>query len=104
MLLSPFAPHLSQHLWSSLGEEGLVLNAGWPKIDQSALLRDVVPFIVQVNGKLRATLMLPPATTEAELKEQALQDEKVTRVLEGLQIRKIVHVPGKLLNFVAGPG
>ncbi len=104
MLLSPFAPHLSQHLWSSLGEEGLVLNVGWPKIDQSALLRDVVPFIVQVNGKLRATLMLPPATTEAELKEQALQDEKVTRVLEGLQIRKIVHVPGKLLNFVAGPG
>ncbi|MHB1564494.1 MAG: leucine--tRNA ligase [Leptospirillum sp.] len=104
MLLSPFAPHLSQHLWNLLGEEGLVADAPWPELDQSALVRDVVPFIIQVNGKLRATLMLPPSTTESELRETALNDEKVIRAIEGFQIKKVVHVPGKLMNFVIGPG
>ncbi len=102
-LLSPFAPHLAQHLWSQLGQKGMVADTAWPSVDPEALKRDVVAFVVQVNGKLRATLMLPPATGEDELRENALGDERIQRTLEGLVIKKVVYVPGKLLNIVAGP-
>ena len=103
LLLSPFAPHLSQHLYGLLGHEGLLLDQPWPEAREEAMVRDEIPFVIQINGKLRATLMLPPDIDRADLLKNALEDDRIQRNLVGMKLQKEIYVPGKLLNLVVVP-
>ncbi|MCL4460389.1 MAG: leucine--tRNA ligase [Nitrospirae bacterium] len=103
LLLSPFAPHLSQHLYALLGHKGLLLDQPWPEAREEAMVREEIPFVIQINGKLRATLMLPPDIERADLLKKALEDERIQRNLVGMKLQKEIYVPGKLLNLVVVP-
>jgi len=102
LLLSPFAPHLSEHLGERLGLPGIGAHP-WPVPDERALVRTRVPFVIQVNGKLRATLSLPPDSSEEAVASLAREDERVHRGLAGQTVVKTIFVPGKILNFVVRP-
>ncbi len=99
-LLSPFAPHICDELWSRLGYERTAVEAGWPTFDPAAAADDVITWPVQVLGKLRGQLALPPASTQDQVVAAAKADPNVARHLEGKTIVKVVFVPGKLVNFV----
>ncbi len=100
LLLAPVVPHVCQVLWRALGHDGLVVDAAWPGADPAALVRDHVDIIVQVNGKLRARLNLPAEAGREAVEHAATADENVQRFIDGKAIRKIVVVPGKLVNIV----
>ncbi|MGB1091442.1 MAG: leucine--tRNA ligase, partial [Oceanobacter sp.] len=100
-MLSPMAPHMAQELWQQFGNEGLVIDAPWPAVDESALVSDSLQLIIQVNGKLRAKLEVPASAGKDELESLALSDEAVQRQIDGKTIRKVILVPGKLINIVA---
>ncbi len=100
-MLSPMAPHMTQQLWTEFGNEGLVVDAAWPAVDESALVADSIQLIVQVNGKLRAKLEAPASAGKDELEAMAMSDEAVQRQIEGKTVRKVIVVPGKLVNIVA---
>jgi leucyl-tRNA synthetase len=101
-LLGPITPHICEELWSALGGEGPLYKAEWPQPDESARERLQVTLVVQVNGKLRARLDLEPGATQEQAVEQALTIDNVQRHLEGKAIRKVIHVPDRLLNIVVG--
>lgn len=101
LLLAPMAPHSADELWERMGEEGFTLNADWPKADSALLVRDEVVIVVQVNGRLRGSVHVPKDIEQPELVRLALDCEKVANALEGKTIRKIVVVPGKIVNIVA---
>jgi len=101
LLLSPITPHLSHTLWQALGNEGAAIDALWPTVDQDALVQANIQIIVQVNGKLRAKLKLAADATKDTIEAAALADEGVQRFLEEKTVRKIIVVPGKLVNIVA---
>ncbi|MDP2505758.1 leucine--tRNA ligase [Oceanobacter sp. 3_MG-2023] len=100
-MLSPMAPHITQALWVAFGNEGLVIDASWPVVDESALVADTIQVVVQVNGKLRAKLDVSATIGKDELQAQAMADEAVQKQLEGKTVRKVIVVPGKLINIVA---
>ncbi|MFZ3589371.1 leucine--tRNA ligase [Bacillus sp. DJP31] len=100
-LLSPIAPHVTEELWEKLGYTDTLSYAEWPTFDESKLIEDEVEIVVQVNGKLKAKLLVPTGATKEEMEEIALADVLVKEQLEGKTIRKIVVVPGKLVNVVA---
>lgn len=99
-LVSPFAPHLAEELWHQFGGEGTVTLSQWPAYDESLLVQDTVTIVIQVNGKVRAKLAMSPASTQEEVQAKALADEHVRRFVGG-EPKKVVYVPGKLLNIVA---
>lgn len=100
-LIAPLTPHIAEELWTKLGHVGSIAYAQWPTYDESKLEKDTVEIIVQVNGKLRAKLTASKNITKDELEKQALADEKVQHHLEGKTIRKVIVIPGKLVNVVA---
>lgn len=100
LLLSPIVPHITNEIWRALGHEELIVDAAWPKVDQTALKQDEIQLIVQVNGKLRGRVRVPVKATDELIQEQALADENVGRFVEGKTIRKVIIVPGKLVNIV----
>jgi leucyl-tRNA synthetase len=100
LLLSPFAPHVSEELWSRMGHRESLAYAPWPKFDPALCEDDTVTVAVQVNGKLRATLELPKGADQAAVQAAALADERVSRYVNGGAIRKVIHVKDKLLNLV----
>ena len=100
-LIAPLTPHIAEELWTKLGHVGSIAYAQWPTYDESKLEEDTVEIIVQVNGKLRAKLTASKDITKDELEKQALADEKVQHHLEGKTIRKVIVIPGKLVNVVA---
>ncbi|HEX4020690.1 MAG TPA: leucine--tRNA ligase [Acidobacteriaceae bacterium] len=100
LLLGPFAPFLAAELWSQLGETASLLRAPWPAFDEKLAAEDVIGIPVQINGKLRAVVTVPAGTTENELREIALADEKVKASVTGKEIVKVIVVPGKLVNLV----
>ncbi len=100
IVLSPIVPHITEALWAALGHADLVANARWPKVDEAALVRSEIRLVVQIDGKKRTDLTLAAGTPEAAVKEIALADPKVRRYLEGHQIKKLVVVPGRLVNIV----
>ncbi len=100
-LLSPIAPHITHHLWRELGYGDDILNAPWPEVDDSALKRDSIELVVQVNGKLRARIQVPAQADKAAVEAIARNDENVLRHIEGKEIKKVIVVPGKLVNIVA---
>ncbi len=99
-LLSPVAPHISHTLWRKLDYGDDVLNATWPKVDDSALVRDTIEVVVQVNGKLRSRISVASTASRDELEKLALADENVRRFTEGKAIVKVIVIPGKLVNVV----
>ena len=98
--LSPITPHLCHHLWQQLGHQTAIINESWPEVDNKALEQDEVQIIVQVNGKLRAKLMLSADTDKAQVEVQALTDENVVKFTSGKTIVKVIVVPNKLVNIV----
>jgi len=102
LMLSPFVPHVAEELWESLGHRGGVEAAGWPSFDPAAAVDEEFLIVVQVNGKLRGKVTVATDATEEQVKAAALADEKVKPWLEGKELRKVIYVPGKLLNIVVG--
>ena len=102
LVLSPIAPHITQQLWEALGEPGLLVAARWPEVDEAALVQDSVELVVQVNGKVRGKITVSRDLDEDALREQALANENVVRFVEGKTVRKVINVPGKLINVVVG--
>ena len=101
LLLAPITPHICHELWSQLGHQNAVLDAAWPEVDESALVKSSQQIIVQVNGKLRAKLELPSDLQKDALETAALENENVQRFIEGKTVRKVIVVPAKLVNIVA---
>ena len=101
LMLCPIVPHISHQLWQLLGGEGDVMNASWPEVDESALERNSIDMVVQVNGKVRARMTVAVDLDKPALEALALQQPNVERFLEGVTVRKVIVVPGKLVNIVA---
>ncbi|MDY7566610.1 leucine--tRNA ligase [Pseudomonas sp. RTC3] len=101
LLLAPITPHISHELWGHLGHSGAIIDAGWPVLDQTALVQDSLLLVIQVNGKLRGQIEMPASATREEVEAAARINENVLRFTEGLTIRKVIVVPGKLVNIVA---
>ena len=100
-LLSPITPHLCEELWQRMGHTSSLQEEAWPVCEESALVQDTVTIALQVNGKLRGTIEVPAGADKARMEEVALADAAVQRHTSGLTIRKVVVVPGKLVNVVA---
>jgi leucyl-tRNA synthetase len=100
LLLAPFAPHLAEELWSALGHAGSLAYERWPSYDEALTRADEVEVPIQVNGKLRSKVMVPVSMDEEALRTAALANERIGSLLEGKQIRKVIVVPGKLVNIV----
>lgn len=100
-LLAPIAPHITHHLWQTLGYEGNLLDANWPKTN-SILKIDTLELGVQVNGKLRSRIKVPADANEDVIRNIASQDPKVGHSIAGQTVKKVIVVPGKLINIVVG--
>ena len=101
LLISPFAPHIAEELWRVLGHTSGVLEASWPVVDEAALERDQLELVVQVNGKTRDRMAVAASATSKEIEELVLALESVVRWTESKTIRKVIVVPGRLVNVVA---
>jgi leucyl-tRNA synthetase len=101
LMLSPIIPHISHQLWYELGHKQAIVDELWPVVDESALVEDSVQYIVQVNGKLRDKLEVVADTDKQSIEQYALETAGVIRNIEGKTVRKIIVVPGKLVNIVA---
>ncbi len=102
LLLAPFVPHITEELWQQLGNKTVVSETAWPEYDREAVVDEEVLVVVQVNGKLRSKITVAAGSDEEILKSLALSDEKIKPFLEGVQVRKVICVPGKLVNIVVG--
>ncbi len=101
-LLAPITPHLTHYLWQQLGNGDTLLSAPWPQVDESALTRDSIQLVVQVNGKLRAKIDVAADADKDVILHIALADENIQKHIAGKSIRKQIVVPGKLVNIVVG--
>ncbi len=102
LMLSPIVPHICQELWHALGHAGLIVDAPWPKVDPEALVQDTVELVVQVNGKLRGKIQVPADANQSTVEQAALTEPNVRRFIEGKAVKKLIVVPGKLVNVVVG--
>ena len=101
LLLAPFAPYLASELWEMLGQPGTLLRAAWPKHDAALAKEDEIEIAVQINGKLRGLIRVPPDASKDVIQETALADEKVQGALAGRPVKKVIVVPGRLINIIA---
>lgn len=102
LLLAPFVPHIAEELWQCLGHAGGIDSALWPVHDEAAIAEEEVTVVVQINGKLRSKVTIDAGAREEDVHAAALADEKVRAYTEGKPVRKLIYVPGKLLNIVVG--
>ncbi len=100
ILLSPFVPHIAEEIWELSGGKGLVLNASWPEFDSSKLMEDQVTLPIQINGKRRDEIQIATDATKDQIQEAALAREAVIRALDGATPKKVIYVPGKIINVV----
>ena len=100
-LLAPIAPHIAEELWEILGNEGGISYVPWPTYDEAALVESEVEIVCQINGKVRAKLMVPVDSSKEALEELALANEQVKEQIAGKTVRKVIAVPNKLVNIVA---
>ena len=100
LLLSPIVPHITHQIWKVLGEDSSLLDQAWPVVDESALVKDSLQIIVQVNGKLRSRIEVAANASKDEIEASALVDEHVLKFTDGKKIVKVIVVPGKLVNIV----
>lgn len=101
ILISPFAPHIAEELWAELGHKNGILKAAWPAVNEEALARDEIDLVIQVNGKLRGKITIPADADSQTVEKAALESPAVVRWIEGKTVRKVIIVPGKLVNIAA---
>jgi leucyl-tRNA synthetase len=101
-LLGPFAPHLCDEAWERMGGKGFLVDQPWPAFDESLTVNEMQTIVVQINGKLRGEFQAVPGTVQDDLQKTALSLDKIKPHLEGKNVRKVIVVPGKLVNIVAG--
>ena len=99
-LLNPFCPHITEELWSQLGHEDRLYNRAWPECDESALVKDEVQIILQINGKLKDKMMLPNNSEKEVVEGAARASDRFKEATEGREIVKVIYVPNKIINFV----
>ncbi|PID24546.1 leucine--tRNA ligase [Sporosarcina sp. P7] len=102
LLISPITPHLAEELWSKLGHTDTIAYAQWPTFDEAKLSDDTVEVAVQINGKIRAKITVAKDSSKEELEQVALANEDVKQWMEGKELKKIIAIPGRLVNIVAG--
>ena len=102
VLLAPFAPHVSEELWHAIGNEGTICDAVWPEWNEEYLKESNVNYAVSFNGKARFNISVPADMPSAEVEKTALAHEGAAKWVEGKTIRKIIVVPGKIVNIVVG--
>ena len=100
-LISPIAPHIAEELWDKLGYSGTIAYEGWPAFDEAKLKDDEVEIVIQINGKVKHKLLVPINTNKDALEQIAMDDDKIKEQIDGKTIRKVIAVPGKLVNIVA---
>ena len=100
LLLAPFAPHIAEEMWYSLGYIKSVHLENWPKYDEGAIKEEEITIVVQLNGKVRDRMLVPANITADEMKEYVLQQAKIQELISGKQVVKVIPVPGKLVNIV----
>ena len=100
MMLAPFVPHAAEELWEGLGNKGSLAEISWPSYDSAAAVDEELVVVVQVNGKLRDRITMPVSATEEEFRAAALAAERVRSFIDGKIVRKVIVVPGKLVNIV----
>jgi leucyl-tRNA synthetase len=100
LLLAPFAPHLGEELWAQLGHAESLAYEAWPEVDPALLVEEEIEMVVQVQGRLRARIRVPADADEAVVRETALREANVQRHVGDRTPRRVVYVPGRLLNFV----
>ncbi|KAA0965099.1 leucine--tRNA ligase [Sporosarcina sp. ANT_H38] len=100
-MIAPIVPHLAEELWEKLGHTSTITYEQWPTFDASKLVDDTVEMAVQLNGKVRAKIVVSKDVTKDELEKLALEDENVKALLEGKEVKKIIAIPGRLINIVA---
>jgi leucyl-tRNA synthetase len=101
LMLSPVTPHISQALWQELGQEKAIIDTAWPEVDESALVQSSIQLMVQVNGKVRGKIDVAADVEKEAIEQLAQEEENVKRFIEDLTVRKIIVVPGRLVNIVA---
>jgi leucyl-tRNA synthetase len=99
-MMAPLTPHIAEELWSILGHEGSLAYADFPVADEKYLVADTVEYPIQVNGKVRSRVVVPADSTVADVEAAALADEKIVAALAGAEPRKVIVVPGRLVNVV----
>ena len=99
-ILAPIAPHIAHQLWQNIGMEGEVIDASWPSADPAAMVSDTITLAIQVNGKLRGEMKVAADASKEQIKTDALASEKVQNHVSGKPIRKVIVVPGRLINIV----
>ncbi|MDE6094399.1 MAG: class I tRNA ligase family protein, partial [Muribaculaceae bacterium] len=100
VVLAPFAPHITEQLWHDLGNNATICDAQWPECNEEYLVEDTKTYPVQVNGKVRYNVTAPASATQAEVQEIALSNEAAAKWLEGKEPRKVIVVPGRIVNIV----
>ena len=100
LILGPFVPHLADELWEQLGKTGTTYQSAWPEYDPEILKAEMVTIVLQVNGKVRDRMDVPAGTAQPEIESLALANERMKSAIDGKQIRKVIGVPGKLVNVV----
>ena len=100
-MLAPITPHVCNQLWQELGHTGLIMDAPWPVVDESAMVKSELELVVQVNGKLRGKILVAADAEKSELERLALEEENVVKHTSGKTVRKVIVVPGRLINVVA---
>ncbi len=102
LLLSPFAPHISEELWKLLGHDSSLAYQAWPQYVESMTVDAANEVPIQIKGKIKSKIMVPTGTSKDDLEQLALADEKIAAALDGLTVRKVIVIPDKLVNIVAG--
>ena len=102
LMLSPIVPHICHELWQALGHREAVVDCAWPTVDEAALVRDSIELVVQVKGKVRGKISVATNADNAAIEAAALAEPNVRKHLEGLALRKVIVVPGRLVNLVVG--
>ncbi|EGG98201.1 Leucyl-tRNA synthetase [gamma proteobacterium IMCC2047] len=101
-LLAPIVPHICHALWQALGHDNAIIDQAWPQFDESALKQSSIEMVVQVNGKVRARVSVDAEADKDSIEKIALAEENVVRFIDGKTVRKVIVVPGKLINIVVG--
>ncbi|CDN12680.1 Leucyl-tRNA synthetase [Richelia intracellularis] len=102
LLLAPFAPHITEELWHLLGNSNSVHSSAWAKYDSEALVPDEITLVIQIMGKTRGSIQVPANSDKAALERYARESDAAQRYIEGKEVKKVIVVPGKLVNFVIG--
>ena len=100
LVLSPFTPHICEEMWEQLGHDTFIYSEAWPVCDESALVRDTIEIVVQINGKVKEKMDIPAGLGKDELEKLAMENEKVQKLTSGKNVVKVIAVPGKLVNIV----